>query len=62
MFRSVLASRRSEGQQGWDRGSFAFLASETRMGLTLAPLQRGVRIEDRRIAIVCESELFPEHH
>ncbi len=32
------------------------------MGLTLAPLQRGVRIEDRRIAIVYESELFPEHH
>ena len=27
----------------------------------MAPLQRGVRIEDRRIAIVCESELFPEH-
>jgi hypothetical protein len=27
----------------------------------LAPLQRGVRVEDRRIANVCESELFPEH-
>ncbi|MCA1853666.1 MAG: transcription-repair coupling factor, partial [Beggiatoa sp.] len=42
-------------------GFRAFLSSETRIGLTVAPLQRGVRIEDRRIAIVCESELFPEH-
>ncbi|MBA2593346.1 MAG: transcription-repair coupling factor [Gammaproteobacteria bacterium] len=39
----------------------AFLTGDARIGLTVAPLQRGVRIEDRRIAIVCESELFPEH-
>ncbi len=39
----------------------AFLEDESRIGLTVAPLQRGVRVEDRRIAIVCEAELFPEH-
>jgi len=38
-----------------------FLMGDARIGLTVAPLQRGVRIEDRRIAIICESELFPEH-
>lgn len=39
----------------------AFLDGDSRMGLTVAPLERGLLLDDAQLAVISETQLFGEH-